>query len=259
MESGALNTIDAFNSNNFMFNTFHLAIPLCLIKQEQESMININILDLLLKNFNDNIEHSFNIFSCDSYFRMNPFEWCCINGHYKLTRWFLINIINKDKEKYGDKIINRINKSKSIINDEYFMRIENETPIHLAIRSKNLNVVKLLCRNDADISIKNIDQENAIFVAIEMQQPLILLEIANIAKREDLFNVKGTKSALEIANNIYSKLLIEPALPTQILASWQCLQLIHARLLSICIVYTLFLFQSESDRIYKYINTSAII
>ena len=251
LEIGAVPTYISINNGNLGFNSFHLSIPNLLTKKEEtESKINIKILNLLI-NFNDNDN---DIFSCDNYYNMNPFEWSLINGMILTTKWFLdfIEKINKRNNIKANEIINRKNtlpttkySLSSIRGFEDIKHIKNETPIHLAIKSKNVDCVKLLCQFiiKPDVGCVSIHGLNAILLSIKMNQPQILLEIVNIAKMRDLETVKYEKmNCLEYAKFVYNNYLTQPCHPSDITKSWQCLQIIKARLYVFHFIFPFFFF-----------------
>uniref|UniRef100_UPI0020799703 ankyrin repeat domain-containing protein n=1 Tax=Spiroplasma endosymbiont of Lariophagus distinguendus TaxID=2935082 RepID=UPI0020799703 len=82
--------------------------------------------------------------------------------------------------------------------------IENETPLHLAIEKENLEIVKTLLDNDADVNMQNKDSKTPLHLAIEKENLEIVKELLNI-KEINIENIETN----EIKNQEIKKVIKE--------------------------------------------------
>ena len=210
-----------------MFNSFHEALPKTDDK-EKESQIHIDLLNLLVDSKHSTDPSLLNIFHCDSY-GMNPFEWAIAEGSSHCVQFFL----NLMTEHEMEHLINRQNKLQSCLKGEKCKRIQNQTPIQIAVKSESIATVRHLCAYSPrpNVGICNIEQMNAIHIAIQRRLPSILYELVNIATSNDLntHNDLG-QTAQQYAESVYHSYLNKVALPSDINKAWQCKEIITARL-----------------------------
>eukprot|EP01084_Bolivina_argentea_P063974 116692_1 len=223
--------------DNMGFTPFHAAIPRyegSNEKEEPEQQKHIDLLNLLISNkYNNNTSsEKLNIFSEDV-FGFNPFEWAVADGKNKCVHWFL-NLLSKPSfESIANTIINRQNKLPSTLKGEKCKRIKNQTPIHLAVKSEDLQIVQQLTTFTPrpDVGICDNNNMNAIHLAIERRLSFILYELISIATINDLNVVNNNgENAMTYSQKMYQQSLITAILPCDILKSWQCKEIIAARI-----------------------------
>ena len=138
-----------------------------------------NVLEYLLNNYGD-LYHADNYLEYIDNFIFNA----CVNGKIETMDMLFLQGINPDDIYFGETLLTVSAKYELIENIEYLLCIadintanyKKNTPLIYGCKRDNLEIVKLVLNNNADINVKNCNNLSAVsYAVLGRNKPLINL------------------------------------------------------------------------------------